>query len=628
MKKSKVIQASKFLVSVSRGDIKAISSCLKQDVNIHESVDGYQCLHYALAKNNVNTTDVVQILLQAKANINATDKKGQTPLIHAVKRDNLLISQILLNNNADISVQDLQGRDALRHAIINNASSDLVRLLINNGADINSSDSKGITPLILATQYDNDQAVELLIDRGADVSAKDHVFQSALCYAALNNNLDILKSLLRADAFRKENFLNHDRLFQLATHKGIYCLEENLEASERNFDKVANITNIMDYFIVYGNGIKVSQNIFTYLTNCHPNMMYHVSIEKPVITLAALTNILYTFLNYVEKVEEVDKSHIDVSITLYKIFKFLKPTYIPEALENLKKRLEVIGNNWHIPYDQMFKQNLSNLSQDEKGKITYNPNATFDLSTLVPHLKLELYAALKAKNVFYILDEISLLKNGLNVLNKIEAYKDAFTNLLDQLDQTAEKGDILLMQKQLTYLIPPPKAEIIGHFKLTSKIDLNKIQDPKLFFAHNEEITILESKTQFSNNAVKFTIILSLPHKESYYLHYNQICREVLDQLQSLCKIDCAIDEEVHFLPPNNRYQFPEDVTNKVLGFLSKQEYFDVAVTGKQIFPDLCSKIIEQYNELTLFKNFQQADLEEQMENLDISGDLPNYYTI
>lgn len=83
------------------------------------------------------------------------DKKGCTPLIHAIKKNNLPATQTLLDQGADVSIQDLQGNDALRYAVISKTSVDIIRLLINKGANVNLPDSERITPLILADKCDN-----------------------------------------------------------------------------------------------------------------------------------------------------------------------------------------------------------------------------------------------------------------------------------------------------------------------------------------------------------------------------------------------------------------------------------------------------------------------------------------
>lgn len=69
-----------------KGDIDQISSCLLKGASIHENASGYNCLHYAIARDNANTPEVIKTLLEANANINAVDQKGYTPLMHAVKK--------------------------------------------------------------------------------------------------------------------------------------------------------------------------------------------------------------------------------------------------------------------------------------------------------------------------------------------------------------------------------------------------------------------------------------------------------------------------------------------------------------------------------------------------------------
>jgi len=638
MKKGKVIQASKFLVSVLRGDVENLYLCLNQGADVNEDADGYACLHYAIAKDNANTVEIIKILLEAKANINATDKKGRTPLMHSVKKNHLSATQILLDYEADILAQDSLGNDALKNAIISKASPDMIRLLINNGADINSINFNGITPLILAVKFDDDEIVELLIDRRADIHVEDHEHHNALYYAAFNNNLYALQTLLRAGAFKKENPSNHLILTELACATGAYLEEgilSNLEMTVKDFDKVTTFMKIAHYLIVYGSDIKLNQGIFTFLATYSPSIIYHLSTQNPPITLTATANMLCTFLDYVQAIELIEKSHIDATFAIFKIFEILKPICVPKALEDLRVRIyteAIDSKNWELQIMLVDEQNIHNLTKNKEGIITLQPDATFDLNALIPYLEKEFSEASKAKNVFYIINEMNLLKASIDNLNQTEAYKDAFCNLLDQLNQIGQKGELLLMQKQLKYLIPPLTAQMIGNFEIASEValgvGLNEMQDLKSFFVYDEEITILEYKTQLADNTLEFTITLSLPYEESCYSHYGQICKKILARLQSFCQTDQIINKEIRLFPPNDKYLFPGDVINKVLGFLTRQEYFQVAVTGKQIFPELCSKIIEQYNELKQVEHYQEASLEEQMQHLQISGDLPNEYTI
>lgn len=627
MKKNTAIQASKFLISVMQGDIDQISSCLLKGANIHENAGGYNCLHYAIAKNNPNTTDVIKTLLEAKANINEIDKKGRTPLIHAVKKNNLPATQTLLDQGADVSIQDLQGNDALRHAVISKTSVDIIRLLINKGANVNLPDSERITPLILAAKCDNAEAAKLLIDRGADILAEDHDCQTALRYAAINNHLSTLKVLLHAGAFDTNNLSNHAILFQLTSNIGAYfgqCISGNREGLAKDFDKIVTLSEIANYLVAYGSDIKISQDILTYLANYHPSTAYYLFIKNPVMTLTAISNVLYIFLDHVQKIDHIEKSHVDITLAIFRIFTLLKPTCIPKALVDLKENIitSAADRDEDVQIRLAVKQTPCNLTRNEEGKITYKLGVSFDLGILIPSLKEELSKAQKTKDIFYNISEIDQLKISLDKLNKTEIYKDAFSDLLSNLEKTRQEGKEVLMQRQMQYLLSSPIAKVMAMFKVTEKIDLDKIKDLKSFFAHDKEVKILESQTEHSSNAVQFTITLSLPHEEFHHFHYNQICKRVLDQLQSLCKADEIVAKEIYFPQSSNKYQFPVDILNKMFSLLSTQEYFEIAVMGKQIFPELCSKIIAQYNELKQISHEQQAPLEEQIRDTQISGDI------
>ena len=76
-----------------------------------------------------------------------------------------------------------------------------VKALIAAGADVNVTDSKGMTPLILAVFLDNENCVEVLIAGHADVNAKEtHLGNTALMTAAKTGNAGILKALIAARA--------------------------------------------------------------------------------------------------------------------------------------------------------------------------------------------------------------------------------------------------------------------------------------------------------------------------------------------------------------------------------------------------------------------------------------------
>ena len=81
-----------------------------------------------------------------------------------------------------------------------NGNIDGVRQALKNGASINVRDSRGRTPLLIATHADNVEMARVLIAAAADVNAKDHIEDSPYLYAGAEGRNEILRMALEAGA--------------------------------------------------------------------------------------------------------------------------------------------------------------------------------------------------------------------------------------------------------------------------------------------------------------------------------------------------------------------------------------------------------------------------------------------
>lgn len=124
---------------VQRKDFLMIQKMINQgvDVNAKESDFGQTPLHQA-----IHTMDekILEMLIHAKADVNAKDNFGQTPLHLAITLDN----------------------------------KGIVKKLIEAKADVNLKNNKGYTPLHAAAFEDNEEIVEILIKAKADMNAKNN----------------------------------------------------------------------------------------------------------------------------------------------------------------------------------------------------------------------------------------------------------------------------------------------------------------------------------------------------------------------------------------------------------------------------------------------------------------------
>jgi uncharacterized protein len=161
-----------------------------------------------------------EVLVGARANLNAADPNGMTPLLMAITNNQLAVAQLLVDRGADVKPADWYGRTALWAAVeIRNldlrsgatengvdreAALRLITSLIEKGADVNARvkefppqrrhmlplgslewvDITGQTPFIRAAQSGDVAVMRLLLSKGADPRITTFNGTTALMVAA------------------------------------------------------------------------------------------------------------------------------------------------------------------------------------------------------------------------------------------------------------------------------------------------------------------------------------------------------------------------------------------------------------------------------------------------------------
>ncbi len=113
-------------------------------------------------------SDIVRQLLEAGADINATNDFGVTALIWAATKGHSDIVRQLLEAGADINAKDIDndGDTALINAA-QKGHSDIIRQLLEASADINATNDYGVTALRVALQRGNLECGRILQAAGA-----------------------------------------------------------------------------------------------------------------------------------------------------------------------------------------------------------------------------------------------------------------------------------------------------------------------------------------------------------------------------------------------------------------------------------------------------------------------------
>lgn len=138
-----------------------------------------------------------------KNTIDKKDNYRETALTWSSGNNFIEMVKLLLENGADVNARGRYKETALTIASYNN-NIELVKLLLDNGADVNAGNKYGYTALMWASTKWNKDIVKLLLDNGADVNARDNFGGTSLSRASHGDDTirkrDIIKLLLKSGA--------------------------------------------------------------------------------------------------------------------------------------------------------------------------------------------------------------------------------------------------------------------------------------------------------------------------------------------------------------------------------------------------------------------------------------------
>jgi len=115
--------------------------------------------------------EVVKLLLDAGAAIDAQTNTGRTALAFACGQNLINIVRMLITRGANVDKQDSKHRTPM-HFAARGGFDGVIQLLLNQGADINAADEEGNSPLHHAAHRGNAAVTRLLISRGANMMAQ------------------------------------------------------------------------------------------------------------------------------------------------------------------------------------------------------------------------------------------------------------------------------------------------------------------------------------------------------------------------------------------------------------------------------------------------------------------------
>jgi ankyrin repeat protein len=176
-----------------KNDLESVKQLITVSLNIDAS-DEYtdtNALSYAVENNN---REMIQLLLSAGANPNATNRRGATPLMYLTSEANVELIRDLIVAGADLNAHNESGETPLMRAVAHSSFS-VAKELIDAGADINARDESGNTLLMDAVQNNDPEVLKFLLSAGLPVDSTNDNGETALTLAARweqGKNLDLL----------------------------------------------------------------------------------------------------------------------------------------------------------------------------------------------------------------------------------------------------------------------------------------------------------------------------------------------------------------------------------------------------------------------------------------------------
>jgi ankyrin repeat protein len=184
-------QSSQFLEAIRQNDIDRVQSLLRISGIDEADEDSANVLHYAAL---YASADCMKLLLQNRADPNAANKLGETPLMWC--SHDLEKTKLLLNYKADVNAKTKAGNTPLLIACVGQDQNEMIRLLLDKGADPLAKNERNGTTLLRLAQYGDTAIARILINKGVNINAANKELETALQIAVRSVNKPMVHWLL------------------------------------------------------------------------------------------------------------------------------------------------------------------------------------------------------------------------------------------------------------------------------------------------------------------------------------------------------------------------------------------------------------------------------------------------
>eukprot|EP00457_Paulinella_chromatophora_P005976 gb/GEZN01005994.1/.p1 GENE.gb/GEZN01005994.1/~~gb/GEZN01005994.1/.p1 ORF type:complete len:526 (+),score=117.77 gb/GEZN01005994.1/:23-1600(+) len=187
-------QAVKLRSAAEKKNIKTVKSILAKKAS-PDALDLRTGNTAMMEACRVGAKDVVDALLESKAQVNLQDEHGFSALFYAEMYSHKAIMTNLLEGKADPNLRDNDGEVMLMKASTNDRHEN-VDMLIKYGAKVNLQECSGETALGMACKQGHIELAQSLVEKKAKVNLKDATGCTPIMYAAVADKLEVATLLM------------------------------------------------------------------------------------------------------------------------------------------------------------------------------------------------------------------------------------------------------------------------------------------------------------------------------------------------------------------------------------------------------------------------------------------------
>lgn len=164
-KETKVaVSSADFFKAVKDNEPAKVKEFLEKDKNLVKAIDSSSGINEtALGISTFGGyKEITEMLIKNGADVNFQDVYGIAPMHGAARTNHPEIVQILIDNKANVNLPTTGGKETPLHYAAKYNNPDVVKLLLEKGADKTAKDASGMTPYDAAKKDNADKVLNLL----------------------------------------------------------------------------------------------------------------------------------------------------------------------------------------------------------------------------------------------------------------------------------------------------------------------------------------------------------------------------------------------------------------------------------------------------------------------------------